>query len=232
MFSGEQQVEHDRRQRHDHHHDDRRRRRRGRRPSPPMPFTRLTSARRRPVWQSAVRQTSRRYLRPNPGREAGHVARRPAARRPWAGPRSSGASKPGRWKPPRTPRAPRCMTKASTRATAVNSCGRDLLAELAGGVQRPGQRDVLHHRHAAPPRRARGACAATSPAPLATTRGAPVRRVVLQRDGDVGGVDQQRRRPRRRRPSSGCATSPGRSTGGAPSCAGRPRSCLCSCLIS
>ena len=125
--------------------------------------------------------------------------------------------------PALTPRAPRCMTKASTRATAVNSWAGTSWPDLARGVQRAGQRDVLHHRHPVSAARSRS-LAATSPAPLATTRGAPLRRVVLQRDGDVRGVDQQdvglgdlahhpvaRHRHLHRR-------------GGAPSRAGRPRS--------
>ena len=92
--------------------------------------------------------------------------------RPWAGLSMSGGSKPGRWKPPFTPRAPRCMTKASTRATAVNS---------SAGTSWPSSQDPCRAR-ASGMSWTRGtraswaisrSLAATSPAPFATTRGAP-----------------------------------------------------------
>ena len=48
----------------------------------------------------------------------------------------------------------------------------DLLAEVAGGVQRPGRAGCPRPSARLRPRPSRGSCAATAPAPFATTRGA------------------------------------------------------------
>ena len=81
------------------------------------------------------------------------------------------------------------MTKARTWATAANSSIGDLLTDLAGGVERPGQRHVADQRHP----RLLGPLpdlGGDRAGPSGDDLGCTAVRVVLQRDGDVGRVDQ------------------------------------------
>ena len=133
--------------------------------------------------------------------------------------------------PRRRPRDFSDITKARTRATALYSSAGISCAELAGGVQRAGERDVLDHRHLLGLGLLADARGDRSGA-LGHHAGRGLSRLVLEGDGEVGRVDAARRRRRRRRRSSGCGSWPAAGSGAGDLISGSPSVFLFSSLTS